>query len=343
MSISGTPKERPEASKKKPRPGTAIKKLKECLVEHGMNGCMNRKQIFEKCKDKLEYSSEKPIYGVIERALKIGAVYLMKASSGEMICSREAHVKTLLSLLEDIYLERLYGGVFSERRERVKKFEAKIPDIEKSRYLTAVAQHLLSYLNISSILMPNYRAIENAVRTGDLEKIREMKKRLSLKDLNEAVRSLYEGMLNKCRIKALSIHPDLNIAESLALHIRDAVFSLIKSGVSSEAINRSAESIRSSFNLPPEKLPEIAEAVKELYDMFKDVVPLYHELSSRHEETYKKLEEEVFKVIREAFDKEDLKGRCFICGEAQYEDEAELLKSVLERYVFPTSAVFRSY
>jgi hypothetical protein len=314
-------------------PGSAIRKLEKCLAERGMNGCMNLdvKEIFERCNDRFKYGNEKPLYGVIGRALKRGAVYQIKTSSGEiMLCSRKTHVKTLLSLLEDIYLERLYGGVFSERREKVRKFETKIPDIEKSRYLTAVAQHLLSYPNIYSILMPDYRAIENAVRTGYLEKICEMKKRLSLKDLNEAVRSLYEGMLNKCRVKALSIHPDLNIAESLALHIRDAVFSLIRGGVSSEAINRSAESIRSSFNLPPEKLPEVAKAIKELYDLFKDVIPLYDELVSRLVETYKKLEEEVYKVIREVLDEGDLKGKCFICGEVHYEDEAELLKSVLE-------------
>jgi hypothetical protein len=329
-------------------PGSGIRKLEECLVEHGMNGCMKLgrkldvKKIFERCKDKFGYVNEKPLYGVIGRALKRGVVYQVKTSSGEiMLCSRKTHVKTLLSLIEDIHLEHLYGG---ERLQRVKKFKIEIPDIEKSKYLNAVAHHLLSYLNISSILIPDYRAIENAVRTGDLKKIREIKKRLSLKDLNEAVRSIHEGMLKKCRIKALSLHPDPNIVESLAIHLRDSVFALIRGKEGDEAINRSAENIRSSFNLSPEKLPEIAEAIKELYDLFKDVIPLYDELSSRHVETYRKLEEEVFKVISEVLDEGDLKGRCFICGEVHYEDEAELLKSVLEGYVLsPSVTIIKSY
>jgi hypothetical protein len=332
-------------------PGSAIRKLEECLAENGMNGCMNldEKEIFERCKDKFEYVNEKPLYGVIGRALKRGAVYQVKTSSGEiMLCSRKAHVKTLLSLIEDIYLGYLYGGVSSERLQRVKKFKIEIPDIEKSKYLSAVAQHLLSYPNISSILIPDYRAIENAVRTGDLKKIREIKKRLSLKDLNEAVRSIDEGMLKKCRIKALSLHLNPNITESLAINLRDSVFTLVRGGGSNEdeVINKSAENIRSSFNLPPEKLPEITKAIKELYDLFKDVIPLYYELSSRHVETYKKLREEVFKVIREVLDEGDLKGRCFICGEVHYEDEAELLKPVLGGYVFLPSAsatIIRSY
>jgi len=331
-------------------PGSGIRKLEECLVEHGMNGCMKLgrkldvKKIFERCKDKFGYVNEKPLYGVIGRALKRGVVYQVKTSSGEiMLCSRKTHVKTLLSLIEDIHLEHLYG---EERLQRVKKFKIEIPDIEKSKYLNAVAQHLLSYPNISSILISDYRAIENAVRTGNLKKIREIKKRLSLKDLNEAVRSIEEGMLKKCRIKALSLHLNPNIAESLAINLRDSVFALVRGGGSNEdeVINKSAENIRSSFNLPPEKLPEITKAIKELYDLFKDVIPLYYELSSRHVETYEKLKEEVFKVIREVLDEGDLKGRCFICGEVRYEDEVELLKSVLERYVFPPSAtIIRSY
>jgi hypothetical protein len=312
-----------------------------------MNGCMKLdvKKVFERCRDIFGYVNEKPLYGVIGRALKRGVVYQVKTSSGEiMLCSRKTHVKTLLSLIEDIYLERLYGRVSSERLQRVKKFKIEIPDIEKSKYLNAVAQHLLSYPNISSILIPDYRAIENAVRTGDLKKIREIKKRPSLKDLNEAVSSIHEGMLKKCRIKALSLHPDPNIVESLTIHFRDSVYALIRGKEGDEVINRSAENIRSSFNLPPEKLPEIAKAIKELYDLFKDVVPLYDELSSRHVETYKKLEEEVFKVIEEVLDEGDLKGRCFICGEVQYEYEAELLKSVLEGYVLsPSATIIRSY
>ena len=154
-------------------PGSAIRKLVEVLEEQGdENGCMIKEQLLGLYKEVFCYTSEKPLYGVINRAIKQRKAYMIRTREGViLICSRRVHERKLLSILEDIYLSR--------RPNPIKKFKDEIPDVDRERFLIYAIQHLLSYGEISSIIRPDYRLISNAMKLGDTRLLQEAKRRLS--------------------------------------------------------------------------------------------------------------------------------------------------------------------
>jgi hypothetical protein len=79
------------AGEKRGVPGSAIRRLVEVLERRGdENGCMTKEQLLSLYEVVFGYKSEKPLYGVINRAIKRGKVYMIETREGVMICSRRA-------------------------------------------------------------------------------------------------------------------------------------------------------------------------------------------------------------------------------------------------------------
>jgi hypothetical protein len=70
-------------------PGSAIRRLVEVLEKHGdENGCMVKERLLSLYEAEFGYKSEKPIYGVIGRAVRRGKVYIVETHEGVKVCSR---------------------------------------------------------------------------------------------------------------------------------------------------------------------------------------------------------------------------------------------------------------
>jgi hypothetical protein len=320
-------------------PGTAIRKLVEVLERRGdENGCMLKEQLLGLHKKEFGYKSEKPLYGVINRAIKRRKVYVVETREGVMICSRRVHERKLLSLLEDIYL--------SGRPSPRKKFKDEIPDVDKERYLIYAIQHLLSYEEVSSIVRPDYRLISSSVKIGDTRLLQEAKRRLSLRDLREAI-EFYDNAIQKIvtlKAKTIAPRPELvdNIAEKLYKVVRDI------NTINDLDLLKVAEDVRSTYKLSVEKLPDIVKALKELHDLLRvlgDVFTFLSEIRNNHEKMYKELRVATFNVIRKALEEGELRGECPLCGKPVHDDtEINLLKSILDIFLLPPNVpVIKSY
>jgi hypothetical protein len=313
-------------------PGTAIRKLEEVLEkEGGENGCMVKEQLLSKYNE-FGYKSEKPLYGVINRAIKRGKAYTIETREGIMICSRRVHERKLLSILEDIYLTSLYSlrGLGLSERPPVKKFEAKIPDVDRGTYLVYAIQHLLCYEAVSTIIKPDYRLVFNAIRLNDVRLLSEAKIKLSLRDLREAVQ-FYDNAIWKMstlKARALASEPEL---------VMDVDVSYFE-----QVVGLEAERIKNMCRLPAEKLPIIVTVLRELYYLLGslgDVFTFLIEIENKHSRRYEELRIATFKVIEEALRNGELKGECSLCGKPTHDDvELDILKSILDTYILPFHA-----
>jgi hypothetical protein len=322
-------------------PGTAIRKLEEILEKEGdENGCMTKKKLLGLHKEVFGYKSEKPLYGVINRAVKRRKVYVVETREGVMICSRRVHERKLLSLLEDIYL--------SGRPNPKKKFKDEIPDVDKERYLIYAIQHLLSYEEISNtisnIIGPDYRLISNAVKLGDIRLLQEAKRRLSLRDLREAI-EFYDNAIQKIvTLKAKTIAPRSELVDEIAGKLRDIVRDMdidsIRAVGTSYVVHSVSEDIMKTYKLPAERRLQIIEAVREILDFLKilgDVYEFLYEIRNNHERMYRELRLTTFNVIRKALEEGELRGECSLCGKPPVHGDFEinLLKSILYIYLLP--------
>jgi hypothetical protein len=327
-------------------PGTAIRKLEEVLEkEGGENGCMTKEQLLSKYKE-FGYKSEKPLYGVINRAVKRGKAYTIETREGILICSRRVHERKLLSLLEDIYLTSLYSlrGLGLSERPPVKKFEAKIPDVDRGTYLVYAIQHLLCYEAISSIIKPDYRLVFNTIRLNDVRLLSEAKIKLSLRDLREAVRFYDDAIWKMLTLKARALASEPELVMDLTHKLRETVRRLRNVDVSyfEQVVGVEAERIKNMCRLPAEKLPIIVTVLRELYYLLGslgDVFTFLIEIENKHSRRYEELRIATFKVIEEALRNGELKGECSLCDKPTHDDvELDILKSILDIYILPFHA-----
>ena len=329
-------------------PGTAIRKLEEILEKEGdENGCMIKEQLLSKYKE-FSYKNEKPLYGVVKRAIERRKAYVVETREGVMICSRRVHERKLLSLLEDIYL--------SGRPNPRKKFKDEIPDFDKERYLIYAIQHLLGYEEVSSIVRPNYRLISNAVKLGDTRLLREAKRRLSLRDLREAI-EFYDSAIRKIvalKAKTIAPRPELvdDVAEKLYKVVRDIntiddlnrlIDELDELKVFKDVV--ASTRLINSYKL---SLLEMLPTLKELHDFLRvvgDVFTFLNEIRNDHEKMYEELRATTFNVVKKVLEEGELRGECSLCGRPVHDDfEINLLKSILDIFLLPPNApVIKSY
>jgi hypothetical protein len=307
-------------------PGSAIRRLMEELERcGGENGCMLKERLLSLHGEVFGYKSEKPLYGVIKRAIERRKAYTIRTREGVMICSMRVHERKLLSILEDIYLSR--------RPNPIKKFKDEIPDVDRERYLIYAIQHLLSYEEISSIVRPDYRLISNAMKLGDTRLLQEAKRRLSLRDLREAIR-FYEDAIQKIvTLKAKTIAPQPELVEWIAEKLRSVVSSIKDVNTFDMVVREAAEDIMRTYKLPAERLPQIVGALKEIFDLVRilgDVYEFLHEIKNNHERMYRELKSTSFNVIKRALEEGELKGECSLCGKPVHDDfEIDLLGEVI--------------
>jgi len=328
-------------------PGSAIRRLVEVLEEQGdENGCMIKEQLLGLYKEVFCYTSEKPLYGVIKRAIERRKAYTIETREGVMICSRRVHERKLLSLLEDIYLTLLYRsrGLGLSERPPVKKFEAKIPDVDRGTYLVYAIQHLLCYEAISSIIRPDYRLVFNAIRLNDVRLLSEAKIKLSLRDLREAVRFYDDAIWKILTLKARALASEPELVVDLTHKLRETLWRLRDVDVSyfEQVVGVEAERIKNMCGLPAEKLPIIVTVLRELYYLLGslgDVFAFLIEIGNKHSRRYEELRIATFKVIEEALRNGELKGECSLCGKPTHDDvELDILKSILDTYILPFHA-----
>jgi hypothetical protein len=328
-------------------PGTAIRRLVEVLERRGdENGCMIKEQLLGLHKEEFGYKSEKPLYGVINRAIKWRKAYVIETREGIMICSRRVHERKLLSILEDIYLTSLYSSRWLGLSERpfVKKFEAKIPDVDRAAYLVYAIQHLLCYEAISSIIKPDYRLVFNIIRLNDVRLLSEAKIKLSLRDLREAVQFYDNAIWKMVTLKARALASEPELVMDLTHKLRETIWRLRDVDVSyfEEVVSVEAEKIKNLCGLPAEKLPIIVTVLRELYHLLGslgDVFTFLIEIKNKHSRRYEELRIATFKVIEEALRNGELKGECSLCGKPALDDvELDILKSILDLYTLPFHA-----
>jgi hypothetical protein len=328
-------------------PGSAIRRLVEVLERcGGENGCMLKERLLSLHGEVFGYKSEKPLYGVINRAIKRRKAYTIRTREGVMICSRRVHERKLLSLLEDIYLTSLYSlrGLGLSERPPVKKFEAKIPDVDRGTYLVYAIQHLLCYEAISSIIRPDYRLMFNAIRLNDVRLLSEAKIKLSLRDLREAIRFYDDAIWKMLTLKASALASEPELVMDLTHKLRETIWRLRNVDVSyfEQAVGVEAERIKNMCRLPAEKLPIIVTVLRELYYLLGslgDVFTFLIEIENKHSRRYEELRIATFKVIEEALRNGELKGECSLCGKPTHDDvELDILKSILDTYILPFHA-----
>jgi hypothetical protein len=324
--------------------GSAIRRLVKVLERCGdENGCMIKEELLGLYEKGFGYKSEKPLYGVISRAIKWRKVYVVETREGVMICSRGVHERKLLSLLEDIYLTSLYSSRWLGLSERpfVKKFEAKIPDVDKATYLVYAIQHLLCYEAISSIIKPDYRLVFNIMRFNDVRLLSEAKIELSLRDLREAVQFYDDAIWKMVTLKARALASEPELVTDLTHKLRETIWRLRDVDVNyfEEVVGVEAEKIKNLYRLPAEKLPIIVTVLRELYYLLGSpggVFTFLIEIENKHSRRYEELKIATFKVIEEALRKGELKGECSLCGKPAYDDvELDILKSILDLYTPP--------
>jgi hypothetical protein len=317
-------------------PGSAIRKLEEIFEKEGdENGCMIKEQLLGLYK-KFGYKSEKPLYGVISRAVKRGRAYTIETREGVMICSRRVHERKLLSILEDIYNRWRLG---EEARRVSKKFEVRIPFVELEGYLPAVYQHVLSHSKVFNIVSFDYKAVLGTMKFHGLKPLKE---KLPLEILEEASESYRVGILKMCIRKAGSILEDLNLhrdPQGLGESLYNVVRALTLSGSEEleHRLNAYAREVKDWHQLPDERL--VAEALRELYNHLRDVILLHYEIENEYSKRSAEFREAVFEAIKESLIGGELKGVCFICGRVRHNDMLiERVKSILEPYLpFPST------
>jgi hypothetical protein len=294
------------------------------------------------------YKSEKPLYGVIRRAVERGRAYTIETREGVMICSRRVHERKLLSLLEDIYL--------SGRPNPRKKFKDEIPDVDKERYLIYAIQHLLGYEEVSSIVKPDYRLISNAVKLGDIRLLQEARRRLSLRDLREAI-EFYDSAIQKIiTLKAKTIAPRPELVDDIA----EKLYKVVRDINTIDDLNRLIDELNelkvfkdvvastrliNSYKL---SLLEMLPALKELHDFLwvvGDVFTFLNEIRNDHEKMYEELRATTFNVMKKVLEEGELRGECSLCGRPVHDDfEINLLKSILDIFLLPPNVpVIKSY
>jgi hypothetical protein len=330
-------------------PGSAIRRLVEVLEEQGdENGCMIKEQLLGLYKEVFCYTSEKPLYGVINRAIRRRKVYTIPSREGVMTCSRRVHERKLLSLLEDIYL--------SGRPNPRKKFKDEIPDVDKERYLIYAIQHLLGYEEVSSIVRPNYSLISNVVKLGDTRLLQEAKRRLSLRDLREAI-ELYDSAIRKIvTLKAKTIAPRPELVDDIV----EKLYKIVRDINTIDDLNRLIDELNelkvfkdvvastrliNSYKL---SLLEMLPALKELHDFLwvvGDVFTFLNEIRNDHEKMYEELRATTFNVMKKVLEEGELRGECSLCGRPVHDDfEINLLKSILDIFLLPPNVpVIKSY
>jgi hypothetical protein len=297
------------------------------------NGCMLKEQLLGLHKEEFGYKSEKPLYGVINRAIKRRKVYTIETREGTVICSRRVHERKLLSILEDIYIRSKLGR---EPREAEKKFKERIPFVELREHLSAVYQHILSYPEVFNIVS------FDCVKSHGLKPLKE---RLPLEILEEASESYRAGILKMCIRKAGSLLKDLNLyrdPQGLGESLYNVVRALTFTGSEEleHRLNAYAREIKDTYQLPDERLA--AEALREIYNHLKDIILLHHEIDNERSKRSAEFRETVFKIIEESLIRGELKGVCFICGRVKYNDMLiERIRSILEPYSPPPSSPSR--
>jgi hypothetical protein len=319
-------------------PGSAIRKLEETLRERGdENGCMTKEELLGLHEEVFGYKSEKPLYGVINRAIKRGRVYTIETREGVVICSRRVHERKLLSILEDIYNRWRLG---EEARRVSKKFEVRIPFIELEEYLLAVYQHILYHPRVFNIASFDYNAV---LSTAKFRGLKPLKEKLPLEILEEASESYRVGILKVCIRKAGSILKDLNLhrdPQGLGESLYNVVRALTLAGSEEleNRLNAYAREIKDAYQLPDERL--VAEALRELYNHLRDIILLHYEIENEYSKRSTEFRETVFEIIRESLISGELKGVCFICGRVRHSDMLiERVKSILEPYL-PFSSTY---
>jgi len=226
----------------------------------------------------------------------------------------------------------------------VKKFEAKIPDVDRGTYLVYAIQHLLCYEAISSIIRPDYRLVFNAIRLNDVRLLSEAKIKLSLRDLREAVRFYEDAIWKILTLKARVLASEPELVMDLTHKLRETVWRLRDVDVSyfEQVVGVEAERIKNLCGLPAEKLPIIVTVLRELYHLLGslgDVFTFLIEIGNRHSRRYEELRIATFKVIEEALRNGELKGECSLCGKPTHDDvELDILKSILDIYILPFHA-----
>jgi hypothetical protein len=319
-------------------PGSAIRKLEEVLEKEGdENGCMTKEKLLGLYAEKFGYKSEKPLYGVIRRAIERRRVYAVETREGVMICSRRIHERKLLSILEDIYNRWRLG---EEARRVSKKFEVRIPLIELEECLPAVYQHVLSHPKVFSIVSFDYNAVSSIVKSRGFKPLKE---KLPLEILEEASESYRVGILKMCIRKAGSLLRDSNLyrdPQGLGESLYNVVRALAFAGSEEleHRLNAYAREIKDGYQLPDERL--VAEALRELYNHLRDIILLHYEIENEYSKRSTEFRETVFEIIRESLISGELKGVCFICGRVRHNDVlVERVKSILEPYLpFPSNS-----
>jgi hypothetical protein len=319
-------------------PGSAIRRLVEVLERcGGESGCVTKDQLLGLHEKVFGYKSEKPLYGVIKRAIERRKVYVVETREGVMICSRGVHERKLLSILEDIYNRWRLG----EEAGRVsKKFEVRIPFIELEEYLLAVYQHILYHPKVFNIASFDYKAVLSIAKSHGLKPLKE---KLPLEILEEASESYRVGILKMCIRKAGSILKDLNLyrdPQGLGESLYNVVRALTLAGSEEleHRLNAYAREIKDGYQLPDERL--VAEALRELYNHLRDIILLHHEIENEYSKRSAEFREAVFEIIKESLISGELKGVCFICGRVRHSDMLiERVKSILEPYL-PFSSTY---
>jgi hypothetical protein len=230
----------------------------------------------------------------------------------------------------------------------LKKKEVRVPSIELEKYFTAISQHILHHPSVFNIISPDYNVIHSAIKFHDLRSVYESKKRLPLEILWEAKESYREGILRICTRRAESLLRDLRLhrdPQGLGESLYNVIRALALEGAKDEELERRlniyAKEIKIGYTLPDEKLVEIVETLRELYNHLRDAILLHYEIENEYSRRSIELRETVFKIIEESLNREELKGVCFICGEVKYDDvRIKWIKSILGLYP-PFSTIYR--
>jgi hypothetical protein len=126
-------------------PGSAIRRLVEVLEKHGdENGCMAKEQLLSLYEVVFGYKSEKPIYGVINRAARRGKVYIVETREGIMICSRRALEAAMEAYADEDLVRRVKAC-----DDAIKTLE---DEVNKIRLLTVGARQPLDVSVLTSLI-----------------------------------------------------------------------------------------------------------------------------------------------------------------------------------------------
>jgi hypothetical protein len=302
------------------RPYSLIKLIEGLLIESRDN-CMEEDKLVEILKGEPYRKREDSV----RRSIEIGVVRLKRLAwkiigNRRLVClaNQEVlkHKERLLSILEDVCLNLTYPTGSSP----TKKYEP-VPEVDKPRLLTSLAEHLLADKTVLS-----------AVR--------------DLIALSRFASSYCDRFMKLCIDKARKLCP--RHAESFADRLRSAVRIMVKNRDHVDQIVEDlSREIRGNFGLPHGMEGKIAEALRELYEYFGDALLLCDEISIVYDAESRNAVDKILNVVKNLAVEGRLVGRCSICGTAGYDkEEVEQLKSILERYLKPPpppSLIIKNY